>query len=43
MDEQTADKQHAARLAAGLEQSALELIRSRRQIVSALQSAARYE
>ena len=40
VDQSTADVQHAAKLAEGLQQSALEAIRSRRQVLSSLQSLA---
>lgn len=40
MDQATAEVRYAAKLAEGLETSALEAIRSRRQILSALQSLA---
>ena len=40
VDQKTADVQHAAKMADGLQQSALEAIRSRRQIMSSLQSLA---
>jgi hypothetical protein len=40
MDKATADERFLAQLASGLETSALEAIRSKRQIMSALQSLA---
>ena len=40
VDIATADAQHRAKLADGLEKSALEAVRSRRQVLSSLQSLA---